>query len=192
MLSTIFFLPPAIRLFTFSRSALLSSPSTMRPSSATTATPSTSRFVILSAIFSSPRQKRPRRQPGPDPLSITVIARARHVIAAARTNQLPVPRLQPLGTDGTIPRSIFLRSSVFLLWRRSLQRHDGRAIRRSRSGLRAGRSRPWLHGMFHGGTVVSHPPAGEKRRGISGSAIRSSSPVREVSPKPGALKLLDE
>src|SRR5216683_1855069 len=58
MFSTIFFLPSAIRLFTFSRSALLSSPSTMRPSSATTDTPSTSRFVILSAMFSSPRRSR--------------------------------------------------------------------------------------------------------------------------------------
>src|SRR6478752_10298826 len=76
MFSTIFFLPSEIRLFTFSRSALLSSPRTMRPSSATTATPSTSRYVIFSATFSSSyslglvvfglffTRERIRRQPG--------------------------------------------------------------------------------------------------------------------------------
>src|SRR5206468_7604826 len=54
MLSTLFFFPSASSLFTFSRKALLSSPSTMRPSSSTTATPSTSRFVIFKAtLFSS-------------------------------------------------------------------------------------------------------------------------------------------
>src|SRR5215470_2390504 len=53
MFSTIFFLPSAKRLFTFSRSAFDSSPRTMRPSRATTDTPSTSRFVIFNATFVS-------------------------------------------------------------------------------------------------------------------------------------------
>ena len=46
-------LPSAIRPFNFSRRALLSSPSTMPPSSATTDTPSTSRSVIFNARFVS-------------------------------------------------------------------------------------------------------------------------------------------
>jgi hypothetical protein len=53
MFRTIFFFPSAIRLFNFSRRTLLSSPSTMRPSSATTDTPSTSRSVIFNAPFVS-------------------------------------------------------------------------------------------------------------------------------------------
>src|SRR5260370_1303504 len=53
MFRTICFFPSAIRLFNFSRRALLSSPSTMRPSSATTDTPFTSRFVIFKATFVS-------------------------------------------------------------------------------------------------------------------------------------------
>src|SRR5258707_7014363 len=54
MFRIIFFLPSAIRLFNFSRRAWLSSPSTMRPSSATTYAPSTSRSVIFSAtVFRS-------------------------------------------------------------------------------------------------------------------------------------------
>src|SRR2546427_8353200 len=61
MLRTIFFLPPANRLFTFSRSALLSSPSTIRPSSATTETPFTSRFVNFSATLHPPQNQTPRR-----------------------------------------------------------------------------------------------------------------------------------
>src|SRR5713101_9427576 len=48
---TIFFFPSAIRLFNFTRRALLSSPSTIRPSSVTTDTPFTSRFVIFKATF---------------------------------------------------------------------------------------------------------------------------------------------
>src|SRR5271156_6080609 len=45
MLRTIFCFPAAIRPFNFSRSAVLSSPSTIRPSSATTEMPSTSWLV---------------------------------------------------------------------------------------------------------------------------------------------------
>src|SRR5467141_2906961 len=50
---TICLFPSAIRLFNFSRRALLSSPGTMRPSSVTTDTPSTSRFVIFKPTFLS-------------------------------------------------------------------------------------------------------------------------------------------
>src|SRR5258707_7457516 len=53
ILSTIFFLPSAISDFTFSRSAFDSSPSTIRPSIATTVTPSTSRVVIFNATLIS-------------------------------------------------------------------------------------------------------------------------------------------
>src|SRR5215472_7711579 len=58
ILRTIFFFPELMRPFTFSRSALLSSPSTMRPSSATTETPSTSRLVIFNATFVSSSSER--------------------------------------------------------------------------------------------------------------------------------------
>src|SRR6266576_656494 len=51
MLRTIFFFPSAIKLFTFSRRALLSSPRTIRPSSATTDTPFTSQYVIFKATL---------------------------------------------------------------------------------------------------------------------------------------------
>src|ERR1700739_4421639 len=51
MFITIFFLPSAIIAFTFSRSAFDSSPSTIRPSIATTVTPSTSRVVIFNATL---------------------------------------------------------------------------------------------------------------------------------------------
>jgi hypothetical protein len=63
---TIFFFPSAIKLFNFTRRALLSSPSTMRPSSATTEMPPTSRLVIFKATFvsspsgSSPAPTNPR------------------------------------------------------------------------------------------------------------------------------------
>src|SRR5229473_990941 len=72
---TIFFFPPASKLFTFSRSALLSSPSTIRPSSATTDTPSTSRFVIFNAtLFSSSLESSCRNSPAQPlrPLSLPV------------------------------------------------------------------------------------------------------------------------
>src|SRR6266852_1488500 len=51
---TSFFLPSPRRPFTFSRRATVSSPSTMRPSKASTATPSTSRFAIFRAMFVLP------------------------------------------------------------------------------------------------------------------------------------------
>src|SRR5271154_4968042 len=55
---TIFFFPSATRDFTLSRSALLSSPSTIRPSSATTVTPSTSRVVVFNATLLSSSSER--------------------------------------------------------------------------------------------------------------------------------------
>src|SRR5713101_470226 len=51
MFRTIFFFPSAIRLFSFSRRELLSSPRTIRPSNVTTDTPSTSLFVILTVML---------------------------------------------------------------------------------------------------------------------------------------------
>src|SRR6266513_2802766 len=54
MFRTIFFFPSAIRLFSFSRRELLSSPSTMRPSSPTTVTPSTSLFFIFTVMLAPP------------------------------------------------------------------------------------------------------------------------------------------
>src|SRR5467141_2420551 len=145
MFSTIFFLPSAIRLFTFSRKALLSSPSTMRPSRATTDTPSTSRFVIFKATLVSsssesgtggnpgrsrkayqnmddPGAKNRNQRPGSGQIAGRLIkVRAGHVIAADGTNQLATPRLQPLRADGTIPRRIFGASDGVLntLQRRS-------------------------------------------------------------------------
>src|SRR6266705_2489126 len=62
---TIFFFPSAIKLFNFTRRALPSSPSTMRPSSATTETPPTSRLVIFKATFVSPHREVVPRPPTP-------------------------------------------------------------------------------------------------------------------------------
>src|SRR6266403_4095896 len=60
MFRTIFFFPSAIRLFSFSRKEVLSSPRTIRPSSVTTDTPSTSLFVILTVmLFPSSLGERP-------------------------------------------------------------------------------------------------------------------------------------
>src|SRR5258708_19323685 len=130
ILRIIFFFPSAIKLFTFSRKALLSSPSTMRPSSATTDTPSTSRFVIFKAtLFSSssesgsggnpvqrpkphqnmddPGAKNRNRRPGSGQITgRLIVVRAGHVVAAHGTDQLAAPRLQPLRADGTIARRI--------------------------------------------------------------------------------------
>src|SRR5258708_40176081 len=82
------------------------------------------------------------------------MARTGHVIASHRANQFAGPRLQPLGADGTILRSIYLRGALFRV-RVELRRC---ALHR----LRRNRRRPWLHGMFHGGTVIAHPPVREK------------------------------
>src|ERR1700693_3232378 len=100
MFRTTFFWPEASSDFTFSRSEVLSSPSTMRPSIATTATPSTTRSVIFSATVYPPDlslyvnlnfQRREKRA--------SVIVRARQVIPALRANQLATLRLEPVGTN---------------------------------------------------------------------------------------------
>src|SRR5258708_1343897 len=116
----------------------------------------------------------------PGPQSISVIVRARHVIAAHRANQFAAPRLQPLGADGTILRSIFLRGALFRV-RVELRRCAPRRLRRNRR-------RPWLHGMFHGGDGYSTSPSKGKapaaqvlaraRRGASSSVRRPSGRLR--------------
>src|ERR1700704_3968342 len=108
MFRTIFFLPSVIRDLIFSRSALPSSPNTMRPSSATTDTPSTSRVVIFKAtLFSSSSEKGTGGNSGRNLKKPLVVVRARHVIAANGTNQLATARFQTLRADGTKPRSVF-------------------------------------------------------------------------------------
>src|SRR6266849_10877531 len=109
MFSTICFLLAASRVLTLSRSAVLSSPSTMRPSSATTATPSTSRLVIFSATFKPPPSDIPESGlpllpgpagalPGYRPVPVKarrlVKVRAGHEITAHRAKQLTAPRLK--------------------------------------------------------------------------------------------------
>src|SRR5580700_6913791 len=102
ILRTICFWPEANSDFTFSRSAVLSSPSTIRPSIATTATPSTTRSVIFSATLHPPhlsfvenlsliRRDRPA----------SIVVRAGQIISALAANKLAAPRLQPFGTNGT-------------------------------------------------------------------------------------------
>src|ERR1700737_4465874 len=174
ILRTIFFFPSAIRLLTFSRKALLSSPSTIRPSSATTDTPSTSRLVIFKAtLFSSsleavpaatrgrsrqayqnmndPGAKNRNRRPCSGQIKARlIIVRAGHVIAAHGTNQLAAPRHQPLRADGTIPRRIFSTSDGT---RTALQRRRGLCCGLCRLGMDLG----WLllRGAFHGWTVIA-------------------------------------
>src|SRR5229473_1336935 len=149
MLRTIFFLPPARRLFTFSRSALLSSPNTIRPSSATTETPSTSRFVNFSATLHPPQNQTPRR-PAAQKASrgqISVKIRARHIIPAQRANQLAAPSLQRLRAVRAITRSGF--------------RGELRFPKTARGPVR--RVLPFRQpGEFHGPKVIAHPEDGGK------------------------------
>src|SRR5438309_287503 len=130
---TIFHHHSTSRHLIYSRKALLSSPSTMRPSSATTATPSTSRFVIFKATLVPPHRKTVpvatragavklikkgcslercivNRRPGNGQITRRlIVVRAGHVIAANRTDQLTATGLQPLRANGTVPRRIFGR-----------------------------------------------------------------------------------
>src|ERR1700751_2794732 len=64
MFKTIFLLPAAIRLFNFSRRELLSSPSTMRPSSSTTDTPFTSLSFMVTDMLVPPPARPTQRQAG--------------------------------------------------------------------------------------------------------------------------------
>src|ERR1019366_2044574 len=108
MFRTIFYWPAASSDFTFSRSALLSSPNTIRPSSASTATPSTTRSVIFSATVYPPKLEHswkferlaPHRQAcrrGKRHQQL-IIVRTGQVIAAHLAHQLAPLRLQALRT----------------------------------------------------------------------------------------------
>src|SRR5215475_13098909 len=136
MFSTTFFRPSASNAFTFSLSAFDSSPSTMRPSSATTDTPFTSRLVIFNAtfvsssIFGKPildqsgvtsggnrypepesipeNQKKPVFSPpfGAPGPGSLNIVRAGHVISAPVANQFAPARFEPLRAHRTIAQSV--------------------------------------------------------------------------------------
>src|SRR5215472_1444293 len=190
--STIFFFPSATSDFTFSRSALLSSPSTIRPSSAATVTPSTSRVVIFNAtLVSSSLGIRVRRQPGPEPRSISVfgafakrsfdtsatatrsiVIRAGHVIPAGVAEQLASSRLQPLRTHRAIPRGV-------LLFQRCCR------FRGSLGPVRpSNRLSPYfpgghllLSGLSHGPPVIAQPPIHAKAQ----HPLSPASPSRRPS-----------
>jgi hypothetical protein len=81
---------------------------------------------------------------------LLIIVRTGHVIAAHRTDQFAMPRLQPLRADGAIPRRIFgTRSGTLIM----LQRYSGWNCGLCRLGLDPG----WLpfRCMFHGGMVIA-------------------------------------
>src|ERR1700742_516189 len=179
MFSTIFFLPSASRPFTFSRSALLSSPSTIRPSSATTDTPSTSRFVIFNATFVSSCEIGAATGSNlTEAAQLTsIVVRAGHVISADRTNQLAAPGHQPLRANRTIPGSIFVRRGRILFRIHCVRvrllgciRHRDRCtrLRLNPTFLGVNRSGPFFRGTFHGPKVIAQPNAGEKRVGRVG------------------------
>src|SRR5580692_11507751 len=141
MLRTIFFWPEASSDFTFSRSALLSSPSTMRPSIAITSTPSTTRSVIFKATVHPPDESFPgnldvrRRQK-----AASIIVRARQVIPALPANQLASFRLQPLGTS---------RAEAYGMLR------GARLLAGVR--LKCITTRGYVQGSFHGPKVIAQP-----------------------------------
>src|SRR5579862_3205464 len=193
MFSTIFFLPSASRLFTFSRSALLSSPRTMRPSSATTDTPSTSRFVIFNATFVSSYEIGAAAGSNlAEAAQLTsIVVRAGHVISADRADQLAAPGREPLRANRAIPGSILVRrgGNIFrvpcvrfrlLAPGRRLQRDSCTRLRSDPSGFRVNRSCPFFRGTFHGPKVIAHLFAREKRvrrvggGGLGGAAGRLS------------------
>src|ERR1700722_2434198 len=174
--STIFFLPSASRPFTFSRSALLSSPSTMRPSSATTDTPSTSRFVIFNATFVSSYEIGAATGSNlAEAAQLTsIVVRAGHVISADRANQLAAPGHQPLRANRAIPGHIFVRRGGILFRihacrvrfrtsRRRFQRGSYTRLRLNPLILRVNWSCPFFRGTFHGPKVIAQPLAREKR-----------------------------
>src|SRR3984957_3126022 len=181
MFSTIFFLPSASRPFTFSRRALLSSPNTMRPSSATTDTPSTSRFVIFNATFVSSYEIGAAAGSNlAEAAQLTsIVVRAGHVISADRANQLAAPGRKPLRANRAIPGSILVRRGGILfrihscrvrihtLWR-SFRRDKCTRLRSDPLILRVNRSCPCFRATFHGPKVIAQPSAGEKRVGRVG------------------------
>src|SRR5256885_4831343 len=102
MFRTIFFFPSAIRLFSFSRRELLSSPSTIRPSSPTTVTPSTSLFFIFTVMLAPPSpmtgphgesrsRTRARKPICPEKHTSGDDLRRLHKVPAARGSCLSVP-----------------------------------------------------------------------------------------------------
>src|ERR1700691_2400327 len=106
MLRTIFFWPDANSDFIFSRSAVLSSPSTMRPSIATTSTPSTTRSVIFNATVYPPGVNVFENLKFECLKKASIIVRAGQVVTALLTNQLAPFRLQPLGTNRAITHGV--------------------------------------------------------------------------------------
>src|ERR1700684_437988 len=175
MFSTIFFLPSASRPFTFSRRALLSSPNTMRPSSATTDTPSTSRFVIFNATFVSSYEIEAAAGSNlAEAAQLTsIVVRARHVISADRADQLAAPGRKPLRANRAIPGSILVRRGGILFRILSFRLGflpAGRFQRDRCTWLRldplifgVNRSCPFFRGTFHGPKVIAHLFAREKR-----------------------------
>src|SRR5580692_7768904 len=197
MLRTIFFLPSASSPFTFSRSALLSSPRTMRPSSATTDTPSTSRFVIFNATFVSSSNYRSTywkrfRATGLRPHSLSVIVRAGHVISADQANQLAAPGLEPLRANRAIPGNVFVRRKREITGAccaRLRVLSDGHSwCRETITRLRLDRSSPCFRGTFHGPTVIAHPLAREKRERRVGR-FRGGGPAKGAAQDKGWINL---
>src|SRR5579864_1965816 len=113
----------------------------MRPSIATTATPSTTRSVIFSATVYPPDESFlvnlnfQRRKK-----AASIIVRARQVVPALPANKLASLRFQPLGTnraeaDGLV-RGTLLLTGIF---------------------ARRATIRVYLHGSFHGPKVIAQP-----------------------------------
>src|ERR1700733_3443351 len=176
MFSTIFFLPSASRLLTFSRRALLSSPNTMRPSSATTDTPSTSRFVIFNATFVSSYEIEAAAGSNlAEAAQLTsIVVRAGHVISADRADQLAAPGRKPLRANRAIPGRVFVRRGGIPLRIRSLrvrffassnrfQRDRCTWLRFDPLRFTVNRSCPFFRGTFHGPKVIAQPLEWEKR-----------------------------
>src|ERR1700722_11844470 len=195
MFSTIFFLPSASRPFTFSRRALLSSPNTMRPSSATTDTPSTSRFVIFNATFVSSYEIGAAAGSNlAEAAQLTsIVVRAGHVISADRADQLAAPGRQPLRANRAIPGSILVRRGGnifrlpcdrirFLATGRRLQRDRCIRPRWDPSIFRGNRSCPFFRGTFHGPKVIAQPNAGEKRVGRVGGWAEEAAVLLRPTP----------
>jgi hypothetical protein len=176
---------------------LLSSPNTMRPSSATTDTPSTSRFVIFNATFVSSYEIGAAAGSNlAEAAQLTsIVVRAGHVISADRADQLAAPGRQPLRANRAIPGSILVRRGGnifrlpcdrirFLATGRRLQRYRCIRLRLDPSIFRVNRSRPFFRGTFHGPKVIAQPTAREKRVGRVGGG-----PKRQRSPQshPGGI-----
>src|SRR5579871_4142628 len=141
MSRTIFFLPEPSSVFTFSRSAVLSSPSTMRPSIDSTATPSTIRSVIFSAtVTPSSLEHSPEFESRGPHRPASVVVRARQIVSALAADELAAPRLEPFRANGAEADGVI----------RSGFRPSGIRARRSAVGF-------WAHSLFHGPKVIAQP-----------------------------------